>query len=307
MWTKQALLDAKPMSLPEVTDAAAPVEEALIGEAGMVAGAAPSPEADAIAMADFPEDWQALAFDTDVPTLDEPYGTSNVYTVHLSNYFSQFHTYFPYRAIGKLFFTTPSGTSYCTASVISPYNVIVTAGHCVINWVNDGWYSGWRFYPAYRNGVAPYSSFPGLQAWALTNYLNTGLQRYDVAVIKLGNNTSGRAVTYYTGYLGRSWNYAYVQNMVSFGYPSNLSSGTVYTYQCLAETFQYQTDTIGMGCNMTYGSSGGPWIRVFYPYLGGARNYVSSVVSGGNPSYPTFYGARFSSYNIVPLCSAAGC
>ena len=57
-----------------------------------------------------------------------------------------------------------------------------------------------------------------------------------------------------------------------------------------------------MGCNMTFGSSGGPWIRNFTPQVSGAVNHVNSVVSGGTPGTNTFYGARFSSGNIVPLC-----
>lgn len=308
MWTKQALLDAKPMPLPEYSDTDAPVDDtAVLGEPGMVEGAAPGAEVDAVAMADFPEEWKALAYDANVPVMDEPYGTANVYTSYLSNWFVYFHNYFPFRAIGKLYF---SG-GYCSASVISPNNIIVTAAHCVYNTDTNAWYTGWAFYPAYRNGVVPfggfaYSSATVLTAWQSATSSSAG-RRYDVALIKLKNNSAGRGVTYYTGYLGRSWNYGNVMNLTAFGYPSNLTYGTLYTYQCHAETFYSSTDVIGMGCNMTYGSSGGPWIRVFYPWTAGARNFVTSVVSGGNPSYPTFYGAKFTSNNIVPLCSAVGC
>lgn len=305
MWDKQALLDAKAMPLPEYVEPAAPAEEtAVISEPGMVEGAAPSPEADAVAMAQFPDEWKALTYDSDVPLMEEPYGTANVYTGYWSNYFTYFHKYFPFKAIGKLYFTTPSGTSYCTASVISGNDIIVTAAHCVYDTVANQFYTGWMFYPAYRNGVAPYGGYTWSQARVLTNWVNaTGtVQRYDVALIKLVSD-----VSYYTGYLGRAWDGSYVRNMTTFGYPSNLSIGTLYTWQCHAESFSSSTDVIGMGCNMTYGSSGGPWIYKFYPWAAGSNNYVNSVVSGGNPAYPTFYGARFSSSNIVVLCNAQGC
>jgi hypothetical protein len=132
-------------------------------------------------------------------------------------------------------------------------------------------------------------------------------RRYDVAVISLDKNSAGKKVTDYTGYLGRSWNYGYTQHHHAMGYPSNLTDGTKYTYTCAAESFSAGTDVLGMGCNMTYGSSGGPWSRWFMPYRGGANNYVNSVVSGGDPEVKTFYGARFSSSNIVPLCNDEGC
>jgi hypothetical protein len=62
---------------------------------------------------------------------------------------------------------------------------------------------------------------------------------------------------------------------------------------------------------MTYGSSGGPWVQTFKRYTSGAMNYVNSVVSGYDSCTGTFgksfNGARFTSNNIVPLCTAAGC
>jgi hypothetical protein len=66
-----------------------------------------------------------------------------------------------------------------------------------------------------------------------------------------------------------------------------------------------------MGCNMTFGSSGGPWVRVLKRYTSGPMNYVNSVVSGVDSCTGTFgasfNGARFTSNNIVPLCTQAGC
>ena len=66
-----------------------------------------------------------------------------------------------------------------------------------------------------------------------------------------------------------------------------------------------------MGCNMTYGSSGGPWLRVYRPHESGANNYVNAVVSGYDACTGTFgqsfNGPRFTTDNIVPLCNAQGC
>lgn len=305
MWTPEARAAAKPLPLP----AASPGElegaglESL-GQPGMSLGGLPDPAADSEAQSQFPDAWQiSNELSMSEMVAEGIAGTAAVYTGYRVNYHTQMHKYYPYYTVGKLYFTTPSGNSYCTASVISPNNIIVTAAHCVYS---GGWYSNWSFVPADRAGTAPYGSFAWTQAWVLVNWQNTGQTRYDVALIKLGNNSSGKPVTYYTGYLGRSWNYNYVQHHHTQGYPSSFDSGK-YTYLCAAESFNGGTDVLGMGCNMTYGSSGGPWCRNFAPYVSGMVNHVNSVVSGGTPGTNTFYGARFSDNNIVPLCNAAGC
>ena len=65
---------------------------------------------------------------------------------------------------------------------------------------------------------------------------------------------------------------------------------------------------LNMGCSMTYGSSGGPWVM---SYRGGdwvnatVRGYDSQSCTGTFGS--TFNGPRFTSGNIATLCSAAGC
>jgi V8-like Glu-specific endopeptidase len=336
-WTREARLAAKPLSLPVMTAAdinAAATEAEAIGVSGSVAGGRPNRNAEAAARSQYPEEWQELSEELEEQSLLEdesvgknnlyapliiqggeqgvtasdvtsPYGTAGVYTSYLGNFYSQMYRYYPYHAVGKLYIT---GGGYCSASVISPNNIIVTAAHCVYDTVNNRWLNGWTFVPADRNGTAPYGSFPWVSASILNAYISasSNTARYDVAVIKLGNNSAGRPVTYYTGWLGRSWNYNYVQSLHAVGYPSNLNSGR-YTYLCAAETASGGTDVLRMGCNMTFGSSGGPWIRVFAPYATGARNYVNSVVSGGTPGTNTFYGIRFTSSNIVTLCNIQGC
>lgn len=312
-WTREARQSAKPLPFPSVQGNPAPeeTEPAVTGQPSLAQGGQPDLKAVRAARQQFPEEWAALQQDATLQSDMGIEGTAGVYTSYLGNYFSQMWTGFPYGAVGKLYIT---GGGYCSASVISPNNIIVTAAHCVYNTDTNTWLGGWTFVPADRAGSAPFGTFPWSSATVLTNWVNASNslagRPYDVAVINLGNNSSGYPVTAYTGWLGRSWNYGYVQHMHSIGYPSNLTNGTLYTYICSAESFQQGADILGKGCNMMHGSSGGPWIRVFTPFTSGARNYVNSVVSGGLPGSTwgnTYYGARFSDNNIVPLCSAAGC
>jgi V8-like Glu-specific endopeptidase len=235
---------------------------------------------------------------------DTNFGTKNIYTPYSGNYWTSTWTTFPHRAIGKLLI---DGGGYCTAQVISPKNIIVTAAHCVYN---GGWYKGWTFVPAERNGTTPYGQFRWTRADILPGWISSGGRRNDVALIQLANNSSGRSVSYYTGWLGWKVNYPYERSLHSFGYASNIS--TQYTSVCAAESFYASsegTDVLNKGCNMTYGSSGGGWIDAYRPFEAGNTNYVESVVSGPSSAGAfgkTYVGPRFSSANFGTLCGRYG-
>lgn len=211
-------------------------------------------------------------------------------------------------SIGRLF--TNAGT--CSASVVSGNNIIVTAAHCCWDRGNRNWIGGWSFSPAYNNGNAPYGTFTWSQARVLNSWINNGDIASDVCLIALANDSAGRGITYYTGWLGRSWNYGSVLSQHALGYPGNLGGGNTLQL-CAAESFSPSAScggnsVLNMGCSMTFGSSGGPWIR---DYRGG--NHVDSVVHGYESQTctgtfgQTFNGARFTSNNIAALCTAQGC
>jgi hypothetical protein len=133
-----------------------------------------------------------------------------------------------------------------------------------------------------------------------------------VCLISLANNQFGRPVTFYTGWLGRQWDWPTIRSLHALGYPANIDNGNSLQL-CAAESFGASAgcggaSVLNMGCNMTNGSSGGPWIN---GYRGG--NWVNSVVSGYDNSTctgtfgQTFNGPRFTSANIVTLCNAQGC
>lgn len=211
----------------------------------------------------------------------------------------------PSAAIGKLF--TNEGT--CTASVISGNNVIVTAGHCCWDRASNNWIGGWSFSPAYDNGNAPFGTFDWSAATTLNSWVNNGDIASDVCLINLQNDSAGHGVAYYTGWLGRAWDWGSDQELHSLGYPVNL--GNTQTLQlCTAESFGSDSscggdDVLNMGCSMTFGSSGGPWVM---SYRGG--DWVDATVHGPSCTGTfgkTFNGPRFTSGNIAALCTAAGC
>jgi V8-like Glu-specific endopeptidase len=281
------------------------------------AGAAPS-FGDYMARSQFPEAWKAIDTATardkiganGQPSLTTRDGAHYGYYRFLGNYYTSQWTVPPWNKIGKLYFNTPGGGSgYCTASVGSGNSVIITAAHCVYS-RGQGWNSNFVFVPADRYGVAPYGTYGWQSATVLNDWINIGARRHDVAVIRLaGEASSGQPVVNYVGWLGRSWNWGYEQYTYSHGYASNLS--TQYTNVCAGWTFYAPSegaDVLVQGCDMTYGSSGGPWLREFI-HNSHAGNSINSVVSGPHiGAFGNYYvGARFTSNNIVPLCNAIGC
>jgi V8-like Glu-specific endopeptidase len=214
-------------------------------------------------------------------------------------------------AIGKLFFSNSSGNYSCTASVVSGKNIIVTAAHCCFDRPTNSWFGAWAFAPGYNAGKAPYGVFNWADARVPTSWVNNGDIPSDVCLIRLQPDSAGHPVTYYTGWLGRAWNFSPNQNMTTFGYPGNIG-GANNLEMCVAPSSAQPPScgpgVLNMACNMTYGSSGGPWIMDW-----GHGNHVDATVHGWSgttctgPFGQVFNGPQFTSNNIVMLCNAEGC
>ncbi len=211
-------------------------------------------------------------------------------------------------AIGRLFHN--EGT--CSAAVISKNNIIVTAAHCCWNRVTNAWIGGWRFVPAYNNGQTPYGIFSWSTANVLHSWIDNGDPAYDVCLIKLKPNLNGNGwpVTFYTGWYGRIWNFPPQQGMRAYGYPGNLGGGNTLQQCAAASSAQPANcgaDVLNMACNMTYGSSGGPWFLDYGTSTVGSivHGWVSATCTGTQGQYHD--GPRFTTNNIVPLCNFLGC
>jgi len=211
-------------------------------------------------------------------------------------------------AIGKLFM---NNNEYCSASVVTENNIIVTAAHCCWDRSKNSWIGGWSFVPGYNNGKAPYGVFAWADARVPNSWINNGDIPSDVCLIRLQNDSAGHPVSYYTGWLGRAWNFPPAQPMHSFGYPGNVGGGQVLE-QCAGESSAQSAScgsgVLNMPCNMTFGSSGGPWIKDL-----NSGNHVDATVHGYISQGCTgtfgqeFDGPQFTSNNILMLCNAEGC
>lgn len=322
--TRQGRLQAKPLDWNATIGKPTPPaklseeERAKPKEPGYAKGGRPNPNAKREAQKLHPEEWRrmrrpapekptSLLWDGSAGKFMLAAGSPDVFTQYCENCPSV-NTDAPTAAIGRLF----SNAGSCTASVVSGNDIIVTAAHCCYDRTNKNWIGGWAFAPAYDNGNAPFGTFDWSMATILTSWIDNGDIPSDVCLINLQKDSAGHGVTYYTGWLGRSWNWGSDQELHALGYPGNL--GNAQTLElCTAESFSPHSScggdgVLNMGCSMTYGSSGGPWIRHYR-----SDDWVNAVVHGyDNQSCTgtfgqTFNGPRFTSGNIVTLCDAAGC
>jgi V8-like Glu-specific endopeptidase len=203
------------------------------------------------------------------------------------------YTAFPYKTIGKIFGTDATGTYECSGAAVISANesVVWTAGHCA-HLVESGWFTNLIFVPGYRDGVRPFGEWVASDAWAMNRWLTREDSRFDVAAIVVNTN-NGATLEDTVGSLGFAWSAGRVQHWQAFGYPAappfNGNRQNVCSASFGANDPNYRRKPpIGIGCDMTPGSSGGPWILDF-----GQGYYVNGVNSY---SYGGLRQAMFSPY-----------
>jgi hypothetical protein len=230
-------------------------------------------------------------------TVNRIYTYPPPYTSYLTNWKNMWWD-FPWRTIGKLYFQIPgsSGTYSCSASVVNR-RMVITAGHCVYS-PGSGWHTNMWFHPGYRSGYSPYGAFQVYTKASLSGWTSSGNQAYDIGMMITNPDGNGNHVGQVVGWLGFWANGPAQVFWHANGYPGAYAGGNILMVceGSLSSRWALSgTDPMGMGCNMQWGSSGGPWIAGFEPYAGGACNYVNSVVSGSpNPSNNhEFFGPYF--------------
>jgi V8-like Glu-specific endopeptidase len=190
------------------------------------------------------------------------------------------YLYYPYSTVGKLFFFQYGIEYVCSASLVKGH-AIWTAGHCAHagNGDPDGWSYGGIFVPQYYDtdaplGVCYVTDWITPSDWYY-NGLPDGLD-YDYA----GGNVSCdlEDITDYTGYLGLAWNQSYRNFWRAIGYPA----GEPFTGEIQIECASGRKgvgigtpETFGIKCDMTGGSSGGPWL-LYGAYVNGNTSYFDS-------------------------------
>jgi V8-like Glu-specific endopeptidase len=176
---------------------------------------------------------------------------------------------YPHMTAGKLYFSVPGGTAYCTASVINR-RVIVTAGHCV----SDGrgnFYTNFRSVAATWNGSAPLQTWNWRYVATTTTWHNGGggvPNAADYAMIELEDrfiSGSTKRIGQVTGWLGWETGSCNNNHTHKLGYPGNVFGGS----RLSVATSQTWRNVAPLNCeygtSQTFGASGGPWVQNFAP------------------------------------------
>ena len=215
---------------------------------------------------------------------------------------------------GKLYFSTSGGNWQCSASVANStaaggQAVILTAGHCVYDG-SEGWSFNLMYIPdfdsspTYTCGQTVHGCWTATRLGVHENFHPSGFGPdaalrvdYGFALVGPGGHSGIADLDTVTG--GYGLNTGTVANSVTkwaFGYPAaGRYKGKDLTY-CTGSTVDdpYGVGTWGMVCNMTGGSSGGPWIYgTTNPAVYTAGTLLTSVNSYGYSGLNYMFGPRF--------------
>jgi hypothetical protein len=213
------------------------------------------------------------------------------------------YTQQPTSTHGKVFFTLGRNDYVCSGTALLSANksVVWTAGHCVNEGPGD-FATNWQFVPAYKDGSAPLGVYVAENLYTTTAWRSSGDFSHDLGAAVVGQ-AGGTALTDRVGGRGIAFNYNRSQTYNSYGYPAAPPFTGERLWRC---TSALQTSdrsanpaTMGIGCDMTGGSSGGGWVVgssvysvnsygyrnqpnvMFGPYQGSVAQSLYSAASAG--------------------------
>lgn len=182
------------------------------------------------------------------------------------------------KTAGRVFFTYQGRNASCSANAVTSENrsTVITAGHCVR--MGGAFHGNWVFVPGYQNGERPHGTWVATTLYTTPQWNNSEDVNYDVASAVVAP-LNGRSLTDVVGGQGVSFNQARRRQMHSFGYPAAAPYDGSKLVYCAGRAFDdfLMSRDIGLNCNMTGGSSGGPWFLDFNESTGlGTLNSVNS-------------------------------
>jgi hypothetical protein len=241
------------------------------------------------------------------------------------------------RVAGKVFFEEGGVPYFCTGTAVSSENrsVVLTAGHCAV----DGGscpkaekcrpHQNWIFVPSFRpdggceqatGAGCPYGRFAAKALFATDEWLRDGNHRYDIAAVVvearedlLLTDEAGDVIPLFDAAPASLGHRGYAV----FGYPAGAPfNGRLWVCaetraardESRADWFRGSTRTgpepgpaeLTVGCNMTAGADGGPWLtphvnnrtaiigvssfspakdRISSPYLGAAAKRIYELAA----------------------------
>jgi len=193
---------------------------------------------------------------------------------------------------GKVFFTMGGSNYVCSGSIGANY-LVWTAGHCVYD-QSAGFATSWSFVPGYCGSGTQYSA---TNLYTTSQWQN-GAFSHDYGLAGFaGSPFAGRAqLAIYIAPNPLTTTYT------SEGYPAGSPFNGRFLNRCVAQGCERDSGnpaTIGIACDSTGGSSGGPWIY--------NNAFIASVNSYGYNGVPNvMYGPYFNAATRTFFNNALG-
>lgn len=207
---------------------------------------------------------------------------------------------------GKVLLTMNGSDYVCSGSTVGRMNdgpsLVLTAGHCLHNGDDKptSWATNWMFIPAYEDGgsftscdATTYGCWTAADLVTPTTWYSQGDFSDDAgfAVMDVGGQSGqSNKVTEVVGFQSITFTEPIVdKDTYAFGYPAaKRYHGSDLIYCAGVAVAGVQDGTAGLGCNMTSGSSGGPW---YAPFSTG--NEVGTAVSVNSHVYRSIKDVMF--------------
>lgn len=210
------------------------------------------------------------------------------------------------RSTGKVFFTMAGRNYVCSGATVddgprAAYSLVLTAGHCAYDETNRAFVTNWMFAPEYDtapNGCAgaPRGCFTAVALVVHSGYATSGgfnrqAVQHDWAFAVVGTGSKGGQLDDVAGFpIGFD---APSGERYSFGYPAGKPYNGRDLIYCAGPVISDDNySTWGLACDMTGGSSGGPWMRDFSTTAkSGTLNSLNSYTNRKYRGY--MFGPRF--------------
>lgn len=221
------------------------------------------------------------------------------------------------KTTGRVLFTL-SGTDYvCSGSVVADARIdaslVLTAGHCVFDDAKDAFATNWLFVPDYETGRTFNCAVTAYGCWTAQALVTTAAwgnsdfnEDYAFAIMGPGGKDGATQLDTAVGTQAITFTVSPVgQSIYAFGYPAAQKYNGQRLAYCngTAITDAYGSTDGGLACDMTGGSSGGPWFTGFNPATGaGTLTSVNSFKYRGLSTY--MWGPFFDSYGASTYSAA---
>lgn len=194
---------------------------------------------------------------------------------------------YPVSTVGKVFLTNAAGQNMVcsgTAVVSNNHSVVDTAGHCLY-W-QKGWMKNVIFCPLYENGNTPYSCWAARDLEVPADWIDASPNdlHHDFGMAIVAANDQGN-LTDVVGGAGWAYNQSISRSFLAYGYPAAYPFDGQTRKNCEGTGTGWQHGggtVVSIPCDMTGGSSGGPWFTQIGNnlYLNGHNDFISSMQRG---------------------------